>query len=200
MATLPIVTSHPDKTALRMRLRGLRRRLAHELPHAAERAAAHLPLDRLPPFHAFSLYQPMGSELDPRPLLARLQHRGARAALPATRGHGETMSFRLWEPHVRLEPDSHGIPAPPPFAPEVEPDLVITPLLGFDRAGRRLGQGAGHYDRVLAGLRARKAVFVVGLAYAGQEIAELPHEDHDERLDAILTETGYIEVAQSAVG
>lgn len=183
-----------------MRLRGLRRRLAQELPHAAERAAACLPLERLPPFHAFSLYQPMGSELDPRPLLARLHHRGARAALPATRGHGEVMSFRLWEPHVRLEPDAYGIPAPPPFAPEVEPDLVVAPLLGFDRAGRRLGQGAGHYDRALADLRARKQVFVLGLAFAGQEIAELPHEDHDERLDAILTETGYIEVAHRVRG
>jgi len=191
------VTPHPDKTALRMRLRGLRRRLAHELPHAAERAAARLPVERLPPFGAFSLYQPMGSELDPRPLLARLGHRGARAALPATRGPAEVMTFRLWEPHVRLEPDAHGIPAPPPFAPEIEPDLVVTPLLGFDRSGRRLGQGAGHYDRALAALRARKPVFVIGLAYAGQEIAELPHESHDERLDAILTEAEYIEVVQS---
>lgn len=184
-----------DKGALRKRLRGLRRRLAHELPHAAEHAAAHLPLYRLPPFHVFSLYQPVGSELDPRPLLARLRHRGARAALPATRGRDEVMCFRLWEPHMRLEPDPLGIPAPPHFTPEVEPDLVIAPLLGFDRAGRRLGQGAGHYDRALAALRARKRVFVVGLAFAGQEIAELPHEDHDERLDAILTETDYIEVS-----
>jgi 5-formyltetrahydrofolate cyclo-ligase len=120
--------------------------------------------------------------------------------LPATRGPAEIMSFRLWEPHVRLEPDGHGIPAPPPFAPEIEPDLVISPLLGFDRSGRRLGQGAGHYDRALAALRARKPVFVIGLAYAGQEIAELPHEDHDERLDAILTEAEYIEVAQGLSG
>jgi 5-formyltetrahydrofolate cyclo-ligase len=194
------VTPHPDKTALRLRLRGLRRRLARELPHAAERAAAHLPLERLPPFGAFSLYQPMGSEMDPRPLLARLRHRGAHAALPATRGPGEVMSFRLWEPQMRLEPDAFGVPAPPPVAPEVEPDLVVTPLLGFDRAGRRLGQGAGQYDRALAALRARKRVFVLGLAFAGQEIAELPHEDHDERLDAILTETGYIEVAQGVRG
>ncbi|CAN7485412.1 5-formyltetrahydrofolate cyclo-ligase [Phenylobacterium sp. LjRoot219] len=194
------MTPHPDKTALRMRLRGLRRRLAHETPHAAERAAAHLPLERLPPFHAFSLYQPMGSELDPRPLLARLAHRGARAALPATRARDAAMSFRLWEPQMRLEPDALGIPAPPPFAPELEPDLVVAPLLGFDRSGRRLGQGAGYYDRALAGLRARKRVFVLGLAFAGQEIAELPHEDHDERLDAILTETGYFEVAQGVGG
>ena len=58
----------------------------------------------------------------------------------------------------------------------------------------RLGQGAGHYDRAIANLRAIKPVFVLGLAYAGQEVDALPMEPHDQRLDAILTETGYIEV------
>jgi 5-formyltetrahydrofolate cyclo-ligase len=136
----------------------------------------------------------MGSEMDPAPLRDRLAHRGARAALPATGGRDQPMVFRLWDPAVRLEPDAFGIPAPPPFAPAVEPDLLIAPLLAFDRRGGRLGQGAGHYDRTLAQLRARKPVFVVGLAFSGQEIAELPAETHDERLDAILTETDYIEV------
>jgi 5-formyltetrahydrofolate cyclo-ligase len=183
-----------DKLALRRRLRGLRRRLAVELPHAAEQAAVRLPLGRLPAFQVFSLYQPIGSEIDPGPLLERLRRRGAQAALPATYARDAVMSFRLWEPSTPLEPDALGVPAPPSLAALVEPDLVIAPLLGFDRAGRRLGQGAGHYDRALANLRARKPVFVIGLAFAGQEIAELPVEAHDERLDAILTETDYIEV------
>jgi 5-formyltetrahydrofolate cyclo-ligase len=104
------------------------------------------------------------------------------------------MSFYLWDPTARLEPDAYGIPAPPPTAPQVEPDLVIAPLLGFDRKGGRLGQGAGHYDLALAQLRASRPVYAIGLAFSGQEIAELPVEPHDQRLDAILTETGYIEV------
>jgi 5-formyltetrahydrofolate cyclo-ligase len=189
-----LLTPPLSKTALRVRLRGLRRRLSVEIPDAADRAAQQLPFERLPPFEVFSLYHPMGSEMDPRPLLAALRRAGARAALPATSGRHETMTFRLWEPAMRLEPDAVGIPAPPSLSPAVEPDLVVAPLLAFDRAGRRLGQGAGHYDRTLANLRARKAVFVLGLAFAGQEIAELPDEAHDERLDAILTETDYIEV------
>ncbi|HEY9216874.1 MAG TPA: 5-formyltetrahydrofolate cyclo-ligase, partial [Phenylobacterium sp.] len=78
-------------------------------------------------------------------------------------------------------------------AAQVAPDLVLAPLLAFDRRGHRLGQGAGHYDRTLANLRAAKPVWVVGLAYAGQEVEEIPAEPHDQRLDAILTETGYIE-------
>jgi 5-formyltetrahydrofolate cyclo-ligase len=188
------VTPPPDKNALRVRLRGLRRRLAAELPDAAQRAAERLPLERLPPYDVFSLYHPMGSEMDPGPLRVRLAHRGARAALPAAGGLHERLAFRLWDPEVRLEPDALGAPAPPPFAPTVEPDLVIAPLLAFDRQGGRLGQGAGCYDRTLAHLRAKKRVFVIGLAFAGQEIAELPAETHDERLDAILTETDYIEI------
>jgi len=74
------------------------------------------------------------------------------------------------------------------------PDLIIAPLLAFDRAGGRLGQGGGHYDRTIEALRARGPVFVIGLAYAGQEIEAVPCEPHDQRLDAILTEIGYIEV------
>jgi 5-formyltetrahydrofolate cyclo-ligase len=189
------VTAPIDKTALRARLRGLRRRLAAEIPDAAERAAARLPIARLPPFRVFSLYMPMGSEMDPLPLLAPLSQAGAQAALPAADGRHAALSFRRWDPAMRLEPDAFGIPAPPALAQPVEPDLVVAPLLAFDRAGRRLGQGAGHYDRTLASLRARKPVFVLGLAFAGQEIDELPEEAHDQRLDAILTETGYLPVS-----
>ena len=88
-------------------------------------------------------------------------------------------------------PDAFGVPSPPPEAPEATPRLVICPLLAFDRAGGRLGQGGGHYDRTLAVLRAQGPVFVLGRAYAGQEVAALDLEPHDQRLDAILTETGY---------
>jgi 5-formyltetrahydrofolate cyclo-ligase len=183
-----------DKSALRVRLRGLRRRLAAEIPDAAERAALRLPLERLPPFQVFSLYQPIGSELDPRPLLEPLGRGGARAALPAAGGRDQPMIFRLWTPAMRLEPDAFGVPAPPAMSAVVEPDLVVAPLLAFDRAGRRLGQGAGQYDRTLTNLRATRPVFVLGLGFAGQEVAALPDEAHDERLDAILTETDYIEV------
>jgi 5-formyltetrahydrofolate cyclo-ligase len=188
------VTPFPQKAALRVRLRGLRRRLAAEIPDAALRAAERLPLERLPPFEVFSLYHAMGSEMDPRPLLALLGHRGARAALPAAGARDEPMGFRLWDPALRLEPDAFGVPAPPAIVPSVEPDLVVAPLLGFDRQGRRLGQGSGHYDRALACLRARRSVFVIGLAFSGQEVVQLPAEAHDQRLDAILTETDYIEV------
>ena len=113
-------------------------------------------------------------------------------ALPVTLDRETPLVFRLLTQEA--EPDAFGIPAPPPTAPEVMPDLVIAPLLAFDRRGGRLGQGGGHYDRTLANLRAAKAVFVLGLGYAGQEVERVPMGPLDQRLDAILTEIGYSEV------
>jgi len=191
------VSASPDKSALRAELRRLRRRLQAETPDAAQRAAAGLPLERLPAFTSFAGYQPQGSELDPAPLMARLAATGAVRALPAAFGWEEPLEFRAWAPGAALEPDAFGIPAPPPEAEAVLPNVVIAPQLAFDRRGGRLGQGAGHYDRTLANLRRGRAVFVLGLAYAGQELAEIPMEPHDQRLDAILTETGYIAVARA---
>ncbi len=183
-----------DKAELRRRLRALRRQLLAADPQAAERAAARLPLDRLPPFQSFSGYHAMGSELDPTPLVRRLAETGATPALPVAEQRDAPLEFREWDPGEGLQPDAFGIPAPPVWRAAVTPDLVVAPLLAFDRHGNRLGQGAGHYDRTIANLRATKPVFVLGLAYAGQEVENLPAELHDERLDAILTETDYIEV------
>lgn len=183
-----------DKTALRIRLRAARRRLAAELPDAAAQAAARLPVERLPPFDTFSLYWPLGSELDPRPLAARLTARGAAAALPVAASRDAPLEFRLWDPAQALHADAFGIPAPPLTAGAAAPELIVAPVLGFSRQGGRLGQGAGHYDRTIANLRALRPVFVLGLAYSGQETPDLPIEDHDQRLDAILTETEFIEV------
>jgi 5-formyltetrahydrofolate cyclo-ligase len=188
------MTSLSGKAELRRRLRALRQRLAAENPDAAGRAAARLPLERLPEFQAFSGYHPTGAELDPRPLMLRLAENGATPALPVAVSPDEPLHFRMWDPRQGLEPDAFGIPAPPLWADTVQPDIILAPVLAFDRRGHRLGQGAGHYDRTIANLRALKPVFVIGLAYSGQEVAELPAESHDERLDAILTETDYIEV------
>lgn len=185
-----------DKTTLRVLLRQLRRKLAAADPDAAERAAARLSLDRLPAFSVFSGYQPLGSEFDPRPAMARLAETGAACALPVAESREAPLAFRAFDPAVELVPDAFKIPAPPAAAAVLVPDLVLVPLLAFDRRGGRLGQGAGHYDRTLSQLRAARPVFALGLAFAGQEVEDLPVDPHDEPLDAILTETEFISVAR----
>ena len=118
----------------------------------------------------------MGSEIDPRRVLARLMTLGGMVVMPVVVGPDVPLAFATTD------------------AAAVTPDLIIAPLLAFDRAGGRLGQGGGHYDRTIAALRARGPLFVIGLAYAGQEIAAVPREPHDQPLGAILTELGYIDV------
>jgi 5-formyltetrahydrofolate cyclo-ligase len=192
-----IVTDTDNKRDLRRRMRAKRIRLAHEIPDAAERAVEHLAAHRLPAFASFAGYYALGAELNPSPLIRHLAAMGAFFALPVCEGPDRPLLFRMWESRDRLIPDALGVPSPPPWAQRMHPDLVIAPVLAFDRKGGRLGQGGGHYDRTLQGLRANKKVFVLGLAYAGQELPEVPSEPHDQRLDAILTETGYIEVEKT---
>jgi 5-formyltetrahydrofolate cyclo-ligase len=113
--------------------------------------------------------------------------------LPAAITPDAPLVFRAWAEGEPLERDVFGIPAPGAALPEVRPDIIIAPVLAFDRRGGRLGQGAGCFDRTLARARAGD-VFVIGLAFAGQEVPLVPVGPLDQGLDAILTETGYIEV------
>mgnify|MGYP003594139207 CR=1 FL=1 len=181
-----------DKTALRKAMRVRRRQLKAESPQAAAEAAERLPLSRLPAFAVFSGYMPQGSEFDPWPVMERLEGLGAILTLPCANADGSGLVFREYDPRDGLAPDAFGIPAPPRSAREMSPDLVICPLLAFDRRGGRLGQGAGLYDVTLAALRARKKVFVLGIGYAGQEVEAAPTGPLDAPMDAILTETSYI--------
>jgi 5-formyltetrahydrofolate cyclo-ligase len=180
-----------SKSDLRRQLRARRRDLAALIPGAAEQAAAHWPITLLGRFAVAAGYHPVGGELDPWPLLRRLQAAGARIALPAAPAPGAPLIFRAHESGQPLEPDAARVPSPNAAAPTLIPDLIIAPLLAFDGAGFRLGQGGGYYDRTLEALRAAGSVFVVGLAYAGQAVDHAPRDDHDQPLDAILTETGY---------
>ncbi len=187
-----------SKTDLRVTLRSRRRRLAQQHPHAAEAAASLLPIDALGAFAHFAGYLPLGSEIDARPLMRLLASLGATPALPVVIARNAPLEFRRWDPSAALEPDALGVPAPLRSAAPSHPDLLIVPLLAFDRQGSRLGQGGGYYDRTLAALRRVRPVFALGLAYAGQELPEVPAEPHDQRLDAILTETEFIEVARAS--
>jgi 5-formyltetrahydrofolate cyclo-ligase len=87
-----------------------------------------------------------------------------------------------------------GIREPRPEALEVFPDILIVPLLAFDRSGHRIGYGAGYYDRTIAGLRALKKVLVVGIAFAVQEFTHVPTTPHDADLDLVMTEHEVIRV------
>ncbi len=136
-------------------------------------------------------YWPLGSEMDVRPLMLRLAAAGVEMALPVTRAGDMPLEFRRWRPGDVLEPGAHGVSQPKADAPVVVPAVLLVPLLAFDAAGWRLGDGAGYYDRPLAGLRGRlldARPLAIGIAYAAQELPELPRHAGDQRLDGVVTE------------
>ena len=144
----------------------------------------------LEPGLVVSGFTPFADEVDVMPLMARLTSEGWRTALPVVVGRGRPLLFRAWAPGEPTASGVWSIQVPIESAPEVEPDILIVPMLAFDCSGYRLGYGGGFYDRTLAALRARKPVVAVGAAFAGQELAEVPRGPHDEPLDWILTEHG----------
>jgi 5-formyltetrahydrofolate cyclo-ligase len=134
-------------------------------------------------------FMPMKSEINPLPLMRRLADRGARLALPVVAGKGKPLIMRAFAFGDPLAAAVWGIREPQPDAPEVDPDILIVPLLAFDRAGHRVGYGAGYYDMTIAALRARKPIVAVGIAYAMQQLfAFVPNTPRDARLDLVLTE------------
>ena len=139
-------------------------------------------------------YWPMDTEIDARPLLRHLHRRGFDCALPVVVGRGRALHFRRWRPQAALEPGGLGIFQPSPAAARVTPRVVLAPLLCFDGRGARLGHGAGYYDYTLAALRRAGRVLAVGIAFAAQRVDRVPDENHDQRLDWIVTEEGAIQI------
>jgi 5-formyltetrahydrofolate cyclo-ligase len=134
-------------------------------------------------------YWPLAGEFDPRPAMDRLAGRGHPLALPRVRGWGRPLAFHAWRPGNPLTAGPFQVLEPSPDAPVVNPRILLVPLLAFDRAGRRLGYGAGYYDMALRDLRAQSpAPFAIGVAFAAQEVDEVPTGPRDQMLDAVVTE------------
>jgi 5-formyltetrahydrofolate cyclo-ligase len=174
-------------------MKSVRAKAAKDNPDAADQVIKHLPLSFIGGFETVAGYFPLGSEIDPRPLMAHLATAGARLALPRAMA-GAPLQFHIWQPGDHLEKSGFGVAEPLATAPPGQPDLVIVPLLAFDRLGGRMGYGQGHYDRTLAALRSQGDVVALGLAFDAQSVATLPIEEHDETLDGILTQMRYIPV------
>jgi len=177
------------KTALRLEAMARRDALPLDVRESAAEAIAaqEFPLTMMPGT-IVSGFMPMKSEIDPLPLLRNLARAGAMLALPVVAGRGRPLIMRAWQEDELLAAGAWGLREPKPAAAEVEPDILLVPLLAFDRAGHRIGYGAGYYDMTLARLRARKSVTAIGVAFAMQEIPAIPKTPRDEPLDFVLTE------------
>lgn len=145
-----------------------------------------------PPGAVIGGFWSMGSEIPTPPLLEALHARGHVVALPVTPPRGNPLFFRPWSPGTAMTPGPMGTQHPA-GGDAVTPDWLIVPLLAFDRSGARLGYGGGYYDRTLTLLRASNpSLTAIGVAYAAQEITQVPTGPHDAPLTAIATERGVI--------
>ena len=184
MSSLP-----EEKRALRTVARTRRieaARLGKDAPAAL--AESVLQSVRMPPQAMVAGYLPIGDEIDVTLLLQRLRCRGHEIALPAVVEPGVPLVFRSWREDDPLADGPFGTRQPLPSALAVLPEVVILPMLAFDRRGYRLGYGGGYYDRTLAVLRQRRHVIAIGVAYAVQEMPAVPSDRHDQALDWIVTD------------
>jgi 5-formyltetrahydrofolate cyclo-ligase len=168
-----------------------RRRLAYAANPDAGRELADLLLATvaISSDRCVSGYWPMGEEMDIRPTLNRLFSAGHRIGLPVVVREGQPLAFREWRPGMALVRARFNVDVPPAEAPEVTPSVLLVPLLAFDRLGFRVGYGGGFYDRTLAAMRERRReVLSVGIAYAAQQVAQVPRGPYDQALDWIATE------------
>jgi 5-formyltetrahydrofolate cyclo-ligase len=179
-----------EKRKLREAARVTRLQLAGTLPDFAQRIAAHI--DQLPIADGFrvSAYRALAEEADPSRLLQAFEARGCEICYPRVHMKGQPLWFHVPVAHEPWLPGAFGIPEPRADWPRAFPSVLLVPLLAFDAEGYRLGYGGGYYDRTLAHFRAEREVTAIGVAFAGQEVACVPHDAGDEKLDMMVTETG----------
>ncbi len=183
---------HPDmsideKRALRARIRAARDAFVATDPSPI--AVPEAFRARLGHGLTVTSYVPVGSEADPSPLARAAMEAGCVLALPHVTVRSEPMRFLAWETDTALEAGPFGLSQPAARAAELRPDIILTPMLAFDARLDRLGQGAGYYDGAFARF---PDAWRVGVAWSVQQVGDLPIDPWDMKLDAVVTEQGWI--------
>lgn len=157
--------------------------------HAAgQGSAAEILADVLAPYAHRPLagYMAMRTEIDPTAAMASYT---GLVGVPVISAAATPLRFREWSPGAKMVEGAFKALIPEEGA-WITPEVVIVPLVAFDTRGYRLGYGGGFYDRTLEGLRAKRATLAIGFAFSAQEIEEVPIEETDQPLDAVVTELG----------
>jgi 5-formyltetrahydrofolate cyclo-ligase len=189
------VTLFNRKADMRERVRLKRQQISLEsrqgmnsiINHALPGIVNELGANRLSAFWTFD------GEPDLRPSLKQLNGANCDIALPVISKTGKEMTMHCWQPGCEMKHNRFGI-AEPQNEAEVEAgslDLMLIPLVAWDKQGRRLGMGAGYYDRILAPLKGSKHPYLLGVAFGVQMVEEVPVDDFDVPLDGMISENGW---------
>lgn len=180
-----------NKQLLRQALRE-KRRLLDTTVHQQLSARIAANLMNNPVFQnsqEIACYLPNDHEVDTRIIIDSIWQHAKNCYLPLINPEAKTLQFALYTKECCLSENQYGIlePRKTPIVAAGDLDLMIAPLVGFDCNKHRLGMGGGFYDRTLANCDSKKPLFL-GLAFTCQRVDELPNEQHDARLDFIVTE------------
>lgn len=188
------MTPVPDKKNLRTLVRQRRSTFVRTLPEAGRALAFRAlpsPLARRVDQHqVIALYMPMGDEAPTGHLAMALRERGKTLCLPRVIDQVRGMVFHRWDEGDTLVKAQYGQLEPTANAPLATPDMIIAPLVAYDRNMNRLGQGGSYYDRAFARLPDARRI---GLAWSVQELDTVPCDPWDLPLHAVVTECEYIE-------
>ncbi len=138
-------------------------------------------------------YWPIRNEADPVYLIKKLFYFGCTICLPEIVGYSRILNFRKWCPFHPLQPGKFGTSQPWKDQPILVPDVILTPLVGFDNNGTRLGYGGGYYDTTISNLKKNKGrgIVVIGIAREIQRVKFIPYSENDEKLDMVVTEKNF---------
>lgn len=135
-------------------------------------------------------YYPLEDEINILPLLQYFEKLGASICLPRINQLTDEVEFHQYQTGDLLDVSKYGINEPLKGAKIITPNIVLVPLLGFDKYGNRIGYGKGYYDKAIAKLRNITMAIYIGIAFEEQEIEKLPIDENDQRLDYVLTPSG----------
>jgi 5-formyltetrahydrofolate cyclo-ligase len=133
-------------------------------------------------------YWPIKGEINILPFLKNWCMQNGVVCLPFVEDSQLPLLFYPWSPQTEMEIGKYQIPTPKQREQNILPDIFLIPFLAFDNKGYRLGRGCGFYDRTLHKLRQLKKIYVIGLGSDHQLVTSIPHENHDEKLDCVITE------------
>lgn len=171
-----------EKKKLRKRLKTARNAMSKNQRIEAENQISAFFISNFSGYTHYGAYYPINNEVDILPILRLLSEARKNLSLPCI--HTDHLLFHHWQLGAPLNKTKYTF-EPSKTAPAASPEIILTPLIGFDRKGYRLGYGGGYYDHYY---KSHKNVVKVGIAFAFQEVDQLPIEDHDQRLDFIITE------------